>query len=221
MEISIDEAQCKKQELTISQMLVMYAASFTNDLSPCVSDLLARGMLVKEGHSLHISEIWKTRIDQQLFKTAGKVADEEQLASLAREYVQLWPKGKMVGLNGNAYYYRTGVRELQIKFKSFFANYRDLLGQYASFNEVRQAILLAARRYNANMDRTPRNRQLAKYFISKQVTLTDPVTGQGKIVERSELATYMENALHEKEDGISAEEVSSGDWTMNLRTRQS
>jgi hypothetical protein len=136
-------------------------------------------------------------VDAEWLKSTQKKDEEKRLLNLAEKLRKCFPEGKMPG---TAYYYRCNNREVFLKLKKFFTQYGDYTDE---------EIVDATKRFVASYQGNYRYLPLAKYFISKNKTITDE-DGKNHITEVSLLATYLEN----KEEG---DINNSGDWLMSSR----
>jgi len=216
MDFQINERIAEKHNLSIPQVLFALAVRTSPDVGKDIKDLLDREIMVKNGRDYLVTQRWSEELDEILLDSTGVVDDEEWLDDLVRQFAKFWPPGKMIGNSGpTPYYYRCNSRELKLKFKKFMASYDGLVKRYGDKENFKEAVLAAARDYNREMDNSPRSRQLSKYFISKEVPILDELGCTVKKVVRSELATYLENALNEKEAG-EVPDSRSEDWTTTM-----
>lgn len=183
MRYTINDKLLKKYNLSSSQALLMMSVC-QKDLSDNMSILLHKGILIKKGSEYSVSDLWKSILND-VFDNSGGLEEEEWYRSLAKDFAQTFPQGKM---QGTAYYYRCNTSELVNKFKKFFLSHPE----YKPSDEMKKRIVDAARRYNHDMDFNPRYRTLSKYFISKMKPVVDE-DGIAHNEEVSQLATYLEN----------------------------
>lgn len=185
MKIVLDETICKKQKLDLPQVLLLLAVRMSPKFSETLQTLVDKQALVKDFGEFVITQHWNDVVDEIIADSAGLIDDEQWLSSLAREFAQTFPQGKMPG---TPYYYRCNNRELALKFKRFFMSHPE----YKPSEQMKERIINAAKRYNREMDFDPKYRTLSKYFISKVKPVTDD-EGITHNEEVSQLATYLEN----------------------------
>lgn len=187
MQLSIDERQCSKYQLTPQQVLVALAVRSTDDFNALWEDLVAREVIVCHEDQWFITQRWNDRVDDILMESTGKTESQERLVALAKKMREVYPEGKMPG---TSYYYRCNVGEVASKMKRFFLNY----GSYTD-----DEVVDATKRF-VESRRGDKYLPLLKYFISKQKTVRDE-DGVGHVEEVSELASYLENKHQEGEGG--------------------
>lgn len=200
MKFEIDEKECKKQHLSVQQVLLLLAIRMDN-FKEALQDLFDKEAIVKEFGQTIIIQRWNDIVDEIICNSTEIEDMEEWYKSLAKEFAQTFPQGKMPG---TAFYYRCNNKELVLKLKKFFLRYPE----YKPSEETRQRIIEAARRYNLEKDRDPKYRVLSKYFILK----SKPVMDEDGIVHNeitSPLATYLENEGQEMDN--------TDDWVLNAR----
>lgn len=200
MKLEIDEKVCKRHHLSPAQVLLLLAIR-QDKFKDILQDLYDRQAIVKEFGQTVITQPWSDKVDEILSESVDIEDLEEWYTALARELAQTFPQGK---IPGTAFYYRCNNRELVLKLKKFFLRYPE----YKPSKETGQRIIEAAKRYNLEMDRDPKYRVLAKYFILKSKPVMDEDGAlHNEIV--SPLATYLENEGQESDY--------TGDWLVNTR----
>ena len=187
MQLSIDERQCSKYQLTPQQVLVALAVRSSDDFNALWDDLVQREVIVCHEDQWYITQRWNDRVDDILMESTGKTESEERLVALAKKMREVYPEGKMPG---TSYYYRCNVKEIVSKMKRFFLDH----GNYTD-----DEIVEATKKF-AEARKGDKYLPLLKYFISKQKTVRDE-DGVGHIEEVSELASYLENKQQEGEEG--------------------
>ena len=201
MQLSIDERQCSKYQLTPQQVLVALAVRSSDDFNALWDDLVQREVIVCHEDQWYITQRWNDRVDDILMESTGKAESEERLTTLAKKMREVYPEGKMPG---TSYYYRCNVREIVSKMKRFFLDH----GNYTD-----DEIVEATRKF-VEARKGDKYLPLLKYFISKQKTVRDEY-GVGHIEEVSELASYLENKQQEGEKGSVA--IKDDSWLFSNR----
>lgn len=207
MNVQIDEKQCKKLNLTVSQLLILLSIKYSENFKDEFNSLLNKEAInSKLGFKgvYTINDKWNTIIDKILNKSVEIQDLEQWYSDVAKELSLTFPQGKMPN---TAYYYRGNNKEISLKLKRFFKTHLE----YKPSEEMAKRIINAATRYNKEMDLNPHYRVLAKYFISKAKTITDD-EGIGHNEEVSLLATYLEN-----EPTAESEIIENGDWLNTLK----
>lgn len=195
MKVVIDEKVCNKHKMTFSEVLLSLA--FKEARPNDIQNLLNRKILVKTEDQYLLTERWADVIQNILCESCDNTDDEERLLELAKKIRECFPEGRMPG---TAYYYRCNSREIVLKLKKFFAQY----GNYSD-----DKIINATKRFVASFNGNYKYLPLAKYFISKNKTITDE-DGTNHISEVSELASYLEN-------NTDKEQITNDDWLTNLQ----
>ena len=200
MKITIDDKVCQKHGLTLEEVLLLLSYRMSKDHTMTVASLEDREIVVYNGEEddFLVTHRWSDVLDEILCDSSGGIDDEKRLAELAKKIRECFPEGKMPG---TAYYYRCNNREIILKLKKFFLQY----GNYPD-----DKIIDATKRFVASYQGNYRFLPLAKYFISKNKTITDE-DGTNHITEVSPLATYLEN------EGEEGEANNSDDWLMSSR----
>ena len=201
MQLSIDERQCSKNNLTPQQVLVALAVRSSDDFKALWKNLLEREVIVKHDGQWMITQRWNDRIDDILMESTGKAEDEDRLKKLAKKMREAYPEGKMPG---TSYYYRCNTAEIVFKMKRFFLKY----GSYTD-----DEILDAEKRF-VEEKKHDKYLPLLKYFISKQKVVRDE-WGVGHNEEVSELASYLENK--EKEGNGVGCAINDDSWLFSNR----
>ena len=199
MKLVIDKQTYEKYGISLEQLLILLSFKLSRDYQEAISDLEDRGMIVFNNleDTYSVTQNWNDILDDIICDSSEEINDEKRLTNLAKKIRECFPEGKMPG---TAYYYRCNNREIFLKLKKFFTQY----GNYTD-----EEIIDATKRFVASYQGNYRYLPLAKYFISKNKTITDE-DGTNHITEVSPLATYLEN----KED---AEISNSDDWLMSSR----
>lgn len=198
MKIVIDDKVCEKHGLTLEEVLLLLSYRMSKNHTMTVASLEDREVvLYTQNDEFLVTHHWSEVLDEILCDSSGGIDDEERLTSLAKKIRECFPEGKMPG---TAYYYRCNNREIILKLKKFFLQY----GNYPD-----EKIVDATKRFVASYQGNYRFLPLAKYFISKNKTVTDE-DGTNHISEVSLLASYLENEGE-------GETNNSDDWLMSSR----
>lgn len=198
MKIIIDDKVCEKHGLTLEEVLLMLSYRMSKNHTMTVASLEDREAIIyTQDDEFLVTHRWSEVLDEILCDSSGGIDDEERLTSLAKKIRECFPEGKMPG---TAYYYRCNNREIVLKLKKFFLQY----GNYTD-----DKIVDATKRFVASYQGNYRYLPLAKYFISKNKTVTDE-DGTNHISEVSLLASYLENEGE-------GEANTSDDWLMSSR----
>lgn len=180
MTIQINDALCRKYNLTTAQIMYILALKMSmNDSKQLIDKALESNLIDKDSHNLTIKA--DTIAEDILDNIVESVDIEEWYTDLADKFAKTFPAGK---IPNTAYYYRGNKRELIQRLKRFMDKHKE----YKICEETKDKIIEAAQRYNREMTRTRGFRCLAKYFIFKMKQ-----DDEGKMIECSDLATYMEN----------------------------
>lgn len=195
----IDENECLKKGLSLEEVLWLLSVRMSKNHTMTIASLEDREVVEYNGATddFIIAQEWKETLNKILRNSSGGIDDEERLTTLAKQIRECFPEGKMPG---TAYYYRCNNREIVLKLKKFFS-------QYGNYTDTE--IVDATKRFVASYQGNYRYLPLAKYFISKNKTITDE-DGTNHISEVSLLASYLENEGE-------GETHNSDDWLMNSR----
>lgn len=192
MKLILDEKICNKKKLDLQEVLLLLSIRTSEKFSEVLKGLEEKKAIVKEFGEYVITQHYNDVVDEIIADSSGFIDDEEWLTSLAKDFAQTFPKGKMPN---SPYYYRCNTRELVLKFKRFFL----LHPEYKPSEQIKERIIDAAKRYNREMDFDPKYRTLSKYFISKIKQVLDE-EGIVHNEEVSQLATYLENEGQEESE---------------------
>lgn len=199
MKITIDDKVCLKHKLSIDEALIMLAIKYSKNIEETITNLINRGVLVKDDENTYITQHWNDVLDEVIVDSSGAIDDEDRLRNLAIKMKDAYPKGKMPG---TPYYYQCNTREIMLKLKKFF----NIYGNYTDDD-----IVSATKRFVASFNGNYRYLPLIKYFILKNKPVQDE-DGTNHMVEYSSLADYLENKGND--DNIP---TASDDWLMNAR----
>lgn len=198
MTISLSKEGCSKNNITISEVLLLLC--FGND----VNFEETKSLLIKKGFitsaSLDNSSLkWRVTnkgteiLNSVIIDSEKEPKPKDQLTEIAAALKGIFPKGKKDGTN---YYWADGVAIIVRRLKLFFKKYGDIYTD--------KQIIQATEKYVKGFNGNYRYMRLLKYFILKE-----KVDVAGDIDGDSELISYIENA--------GQEESLRDDWTSTLR----
>ena len=201
MKVCIDEGQCRIQELTFNEALMLLIIKTGGDIPKIISDLLKKEAIVEtadlfDKHYM-LTQGWDDRLMAAILNAEYDDPDsmEERLDNLAKALMELFPKGKK---EGTPYYWRGNIKDTKLKLKKFLKLYG---------NRSDEEIIDAARRYVESFNGNYKFMRILKYFIWKDDRKMNE-DGTIKIESISELASYLENKGQEN--------VNNNNWTATL-----
>lgn len=185
MKITIDEEVCKKYNMTIQEVLASLLVKTTKDIPKLFNDMLTKQIIVNEencpGNYL-ITQRWNDDVDSIILDSDSEQQSPDRLDDLATKLQAIFPQGKK---EGTTQYWRGNKREISLKLKKFFKLYGNTYTD--------EQLLNAAQQYVDSFNGRYSHMRVLKYFLWKDErrTMED---GQVKVIEVSDLATYIENA---------------------------
>lgn len=192
MKITIDEAVCKKHNLSFAEVIGLLLVRSTDNAYSFLSELEAQEKIVKVGEppqeDLLITNRWDDEVSAIILESDDTIPSVEELTKLAENLREIFPKGMKVGSSA----WRGNVREITLRLQKFYKLYGK---QYSP-----EDILNAAQKYVDSFPNDRTKMRILKYFILKH----DKDSGE----DISDLATFLEN------DCVSEE---TDDWTVSLR----
>lgn len=199
MKITIDEDVCSKYGMSISELIASLLVKTTEDIPQLFDDMLKRQIIVKENginDKFLITQHWNDVVESIILDSDKDHQPVDRLDNLATKLQAMFPEGKK---EGTTQYWRGNKREISLKLKKFFKLYGSIYTD--------EQILTAAQKYVDSFNGRLSHMRVLKYFIWKDErrTMED---GQIKVVEVSDLATYIENA--------NSETTVSDDWASVL-----
>lgn len=185
MKITIDEDVCKKYGMSVSELLASLLVKTTKDIPQLFDDMVERQIIVKEDNmsdSFLITQRWNDTVESIVLDSDKDHQPEDRLDKLAVKLQAIFPEGKK---EGTTQYWRGNKREISLKLKKFFKLYGNTYTD--------DQILTAAQKYVDGFNGRLSHMRVLKYFLWKDErrTMED---GQIKVIEVSDLATYIENA---------------------------
>lgn len=198
MTISLSKEGCSKNNITISEVLLLLC--FGND----VNFEEAKTLLIKKGFitsaSLDNSSLkWRVTnkgteiLNSVIIDSEKEPKPKDQLTEIAAALKGIFPKGKKDGTN---YYWAEGVALIIRRLKLFFKKY----GNTYTSDQIIQAATKYVQSFNGNYQYM----KLLKYFIFKE-----KLNVNGEAEGESELINYIENA--------GQEEDLRNDWCTTLK----
>lgn len=192
MKITIDEAVCKKHNLSFAEVIGLLLVRNTDNAYSFLSELEAQEKIVKMGtppqEDLLITNRWDDEVSAIILESDDTIPSVEELTKLAENLREIFPKGMKVGSSA----WRGNVREITLRLQKFYKLYGK---QYSP-----EDILNAAQKYVDSFPNDRTKMRILKYFILKH----DKDNGE----DISDLATFLEN------DCVGEE---TDDWTVSLR----
>lgn len=198
MTISLSKEGCSKNNITISEVLLLLC--FGND----VNFEETKSLLIKKGFitsaSLDNSSLkWRVTnkgteiLNSVIIDSEKEPKPKDQLTEIAAALKGIFPKGKKDGTN---YYWAEGVALIIRRLKLFFKKY----GNTYTSDQIIQAATKYVQSFNGNYQYM----KLLKYFIFKE-----KLNVNGEAEGESELINYIENA--------GQEEDLRNDWCTTLK----
>lgn len=198
MTICISEQGCKKNDISLGEVLLLLAICNKVDLDIAHSNLIDKGYITATRDELfnengfRITRKGSEILDSVILDSDKTTEPENNLTNLAKKLKEIYPKGKKEGTN---YYWADGValiiRRLQLFFKKYGRIYSD------------EQIITATEKYVQGFNGDYTYMKLLKYFLLKE-----KLGKAGDVEGESELITYIENAGQEDELG--------SNWTSTL-----
>ena len=199
MKYSIDEDTCKKYDLDLPSVLLMMLVKMGANIDCLLRELEEKEILFKQegifGCRLYPTQRWDDILSNILLDSDSVVEKrEDDLDTLARTLMEIFPKGKKEGTN---VYWKGNLKDVKLKLKKFF----KLYGNYYT----NQQIINAARSYVESFNGNYTYMRILKYFIWKDEKKVS-ADGRVYIEEVSELASFIENEGQEE----------NNEWTTTL-----
>lgn len=200
MKLTIDEEVCKKQGMTLPEVLAVVLVKTGVDVGELFKELQERKVLVVQntllGEVLMVTQRWDDVCSNILLSSDNVVPEEDRIEKLASALMQIFPQGRKDGTNT---YWRGNIKDTKLKLKKFFKLYGS---KYSD-----EQIITATKKYVESFNGNYSYMRVLKYFIWKDVKKQDS-EGRFYIEEVSDLATLIENAGHE--------EILRDDWTSKI-----
>ena len=199
MKITIDEAVCKKHNLSFAEVIGLLFVRSTDNAYLHLAQFIQEKKVVPVGdpddEQLLITSRWDDEVSAILLESDASIPPVEEVQALAMKMREIFPKGIKTGSSA----WRGNVREITLRLQKFFKTYG---AQYSP-----EDILSATQRYVDHFNGDYRYMRILKYFIMKSETKTGE-DGIPHIEDVSELANFLEN------DCVSD---NTDDWLVELR----
>ena len=197
MTISINESVCKKNMLSLAELLSILLIKTGADIPKLFKSLEEKEVIVKDVFGGYmITQRWDDVASTILLDSDKDSQSSERLENLAVQLAEIFPKEKKVG---TCYYFRGNKKDTILRLKKFFKRYGN------KFTDTQ--ILEAARSYVASFNGNYHYMRVLKYFIWKDTRKVNS-EGEGYIEEVSDLAAFIENAKDEQD--------LKDDWVSNM-----
>lgn len=197
MVITINEDNCKKYDLSLSEVLAILLIKSCKNVQEVFKSLEDKEVIVKDVfEGFLVTQRWDDNVSSILLDSDKNSQSPERLEKLATELMEIFPKAKKVG---TCHYFRGNKKDTILRLKKFFKMY----GKYSD-----QQILDAAKRYVESFNGNYAYMRVLKYFIWKDEVKSDS-DGNRYVDEVSDLANWIENA--------SSDDSLSNDWTSTLK----
>lgn len=184
MTISINDKVCKKNGITVAQLLALLLVKTGENIPKLLEELKSKEMIVEEQSLLEktytITQCWDNVCCNVILSSDKDVPIDTHIEELAKALMELYPKGKKPGTNT---YWRGNLKDTKLRLKKFYKLYGN------KYTDTQ--ILEATKKYIEDHIDLSYMRVL-KYFIWKDVRKVDS-EGVGYIEETSDLASYIEN----------------------------
>lgn len=193
MKYIIDENICKGYNLTPDECLLLALIIKEQNISKTLQSLIDKNFIspsvLKEGDYV-TSDTSKEILSAILIESEPKVvSEEEEIAQLAKEMQELFPKGRKAG---TTYYWRCSTIEVTRKLKT-------LIGKY-NIHLDKDKVLNATKEYVESFNGDYTKMRLLKYFILKTMKDSD-----GNVTVYSDLMALLENE--------GQNDLTTTDWT--------
>ena len=192
MKITIDEAVCKKHNLSFAEVIGLLLVRNTDNAYSLLEKLENEEKVVRVGIPLQenilITGRWDDEVSAIVLESDSTIPSVESLTELASKLREVFPKGMKVGSSA----WRGNIREITLRLQKFF----KLYGTQYTLDQIFDATKRYVETFNGDYSRM----RILKYFILKH----DKETGE----DISDLANFLEN------DCVSD---NADDWLVELR----
>ena len=197
MKITIDEEVCKKHNLSIEETIGLLFVRLTHNAHKEIDKFINDEKVVNDilTNEIVITSRWNDEVDSVILESDKSLPSTEDLAKLASQMRELFPKGFKIGSAA----WRGNIRELTLRLQKFYELYGN--------NYSPEQILDATKRYVNHFNGDYTKMRILKYFILKH----DPQMGEDGIKhveDISDLANFLENDCVEN---------NPDDWMIELR----
>jgi hypothetical protein len=195
MKFVIDEEQCLKHNLSLSEVLaiLLIKHSECGSVYPILSKLASEEKIVSYGDPCdpcsicHITQRWDDEVSAALLEAEKSLPKADRIENLVKQMREIFPTGMKIGSSA----WRGNVRELKLRMQKFF----KLYGDYTD-----EQILEATKKYVDSFNGNYTYMRILKYFIFKSETKSH-LDDEGNIVNQlediSELANILDNPERE------------------------
>mgnify|MGYP004591026151 CR=1 FL=1 len=189
MKITIDEDACKKSGLSLPEVLVITLIKTGVHIQGLLSTMIKEQKIVEEntlyGIKYLVTQRWSEECDKVLLSADKEVPKEDRIQNLAKQLMDLFPKGKKAG---TSQYWKGNTRDITLRLSKFFKLYGN---KYSD-----EQIITATKNYIDSFNGDYRFMRVLKYFIWKNVNKINS-EGVNYIEECSDLANFIENSKDE------------------------
>ena len=197
MTISINESVCKKNKLSLAELLSILLIKTGADIPKLFKSLEEKEIIIKDIFGGYmITQRWDDVASTILLDSDKDSQPSERLENLAVQLAEIFPREKKAG---TCHYFRGNKKDTILRLKKFFKRYGNKFPD--------DQILEAARSYVASFNGNYHYMRILKYFIWKDSKKED-ADGNLYVDETSDLATLIENA--------GAIDSIKEDWTTSL-----
>lgn len=189
MKLTIDEEVCRQHGMTLPEVLAVLLVKTGTNIQSLFEELHEKEVLVTQytflGEVLKVTQRWDDVCSNILLTSDKAVPNDDRIANLAAQLIQIFPKGKK---EGTSTYWRSNTKDTQLRLKKFFKLYGN---RYSD-----EQIITATTKYVESFNGDYSYMRILKYFIWKDAKKQD-AEGNIYIEEISDLATFIENAGNE------------------------
>ncbi len=198
MNISIKESICKKNGLSLEELLAILLIKTGVDIPKLLKSMEDKKMVVKDMFNNYlITQKYDDIACTVLLDSDEDVQPPEKIEELALKLMGVFPKEKKAG---TCHYFRGNKKDISLRLKKFFKLYGN---KYTD-----EEIVNAAKNYVSSFNGDYRYMRILKYFIWKDDKKID-ADGHMYVDETSDLASLIENS--------GQKESLNSEWTVNLR----
>lgn len=198
MNISIKESICKKNGLSLEELLAILLIKTGVDIPKLLKSMEDKKMVVKDMFNNYlITQKYDDIACTVLLDSDEDVQPPEKIEELALKLMGVFPKEKKAG---TCHYFRGNKKDISLRLKKFFKLYGN---KYTD-----EEIVNAAKNYVSSFNGDYRYMRILKYFIWKDDKKID-ADGHMYVDETSDLASLIENS--------GQKENLNSEWTVNLR----
>lgn len=182
MKLVIDESTCKKDNLSLGELLLLF--SYYNDINlfEYKDILIKKGLITEYGDELNYDNIrvtnkGATKLEDYIIDSNSNKEEHDRFTALAEQLREIFPKGRK---EGTTYMWRSTTAEVAKKLKTLVIKYK--------FTFTDEQAIEATKAYVESFGGNYKLMRLLKYFILKAVRDED-----GNIEVVSEFMNLIEN----------------------------